>query len=170
MMLDVIRIRRAMVFAFSLVVAACGAPPAVNDAAENEVAELDVANVDDVSEPEPIDVAVRDVARDRFVPPDVRIDAPIDVARDATTESSLPDVTDARDTATTDTSAPCALATPLRCGTACVDPRVDPDHCGTCEHVCAGVHVCTAGACIVPTQIAAGSEHTCARLSDGTVR
>ncbi|XXT15957.1 hypothetical protein WME94_37495 [Sorangium sp. So ce429] len=40
-------------------------------------------------------------------------------------------------------------------------------HCGGCDTPCSGQ--CVQGGCVVPTHIAAGTDYTCAVLSDGTV-
>lgn len=40
-------------------------------------------------------------------------------------------------------------------------------HCGSCGEPCSGQ--CVQGACVVPKHIAAGTDYTCAVLSDGTV-
>ncbi|MBI4703390.1 MAG: hypothetical protein HY744_19935, partial [Deltaproteobacteria bacterium] len=37
----------------------------------------------------------------------------------------------------------------IACGERCVDPLVDPAHCGGCDKACAVGEVCTAGQCAV---------------------
>ncbi len=48
-----------------------------------------------------------------------------------------------------------------------VDPMTDHQNCGACKTACAAA--CASGVCVNVTGIAAGHEHTCAALSDGTV-
>ncbi|WP_437285023.1 hypothetical protein [Sorangium sp. So ce406] len=48
-----------------------------------------------------------------------------------------------------------------------VDLLTSTAHCGSCDKPCSGQ--CVQGACVVPKHIAAGTDYTCAVLSDGTV-
>ncbi|WP_437644218.1 hypothetical protein [Sorangium sp. So ce362] len=48
-----------------------------------------------------------------------------------------------------------------------VDLLTSLSHCGSCDNPCKGQ--CRQGACVVPTHISAGTDYTCAVLSDGTV-
>ncbi|WP_437902907.1 hypothetical protein WME95_30690 [Sorangium sp. So ce327] len=48
-----------------------------------------------------------------------------------------------------------------------VDLLTSTEHCGRCDKPCGGQ--CVRGACVVPTHIAAGTDYTCAVLSDGSV-
>lgn len=38
----------------------------------------------------------------------------------------------------------------LRCGSSCIDPRIDRQNCGSCYHLCDASQACRNGACIVP--------------------
>ncbi|WP_437586259.1 hypothetical protein [Sorangium sp. So ce1000] len=48
-----------------------------------------------------------------------------------------------------------------------VDLLTSTAHCGSCDKPCGGQ--CVRGVCVVPKHIAAGTDYTCAVLSDGTV-
>ncbi|HMR06746.1 MAG TPA: hypothetical protein PKA88_13245, partial [Polyangiaceae bacterium] len=66
-------------------------------------------------------------------------------------------------------SSSCACLSSLtECAGACVDPKSDPNHCGSCGKVCAVA--CDASTCITAVEVSAGTLHTCARMSDASVR
>ena len=56
------------------------------------------------------------------------------------------------------------------CSGACVNLNTSTSNCGSCGKACAGT--CSSGTCTLPTvtAIAAGSQDSCALMSDGTVR
>lgn len=55
------------------------------------------------------------------------------------------------------------------CGGTCRDVDSDLQNCGNCGSACNGV-LCVTGICLQVQSIAAGTLHTCALLTDGTVR
>lgn len=63
----------------------------------------------------------------------------------------------------------CRSHVPTLCAGGCTNLDDDPRHCGACGNACT-VGTCVEGACVTVDQIDSYSDHTCARLSDGTVR
>ncbi len=55
------------------------------------------------------------------------------------------------------------------CNNFCVNTLVDNNNCGVCGNVCQVVS-CSAGQCLVVSQISAGGVHTCALLNNGSIR
>jgi hypothetical protein len=58
-------------------------------------------------------------------------------------------------------------ASQIECNGVCVDSKSDANNCGSCGMVCAAA--CGNGSCIFASEIAAGAESTCARMTDGSV-
>lgn len=126
------------------------------DAVDAPVMDADPAtDVLDASAPD--DVAA---ATDVVVAPDV-VDVP---ALDSPDVVVAPDVVDVPMIPDAGCAAP-----RVQCAGRCVDVRADAEHCGRCGSVCAAGSACSAGACSAVTQLAAGAQHTCALLADGTV-
>ncbi len=64
----------------------------------------------------------------------------------------------------------CAGTASTLCGLSCVDTTTDEAHCGGCGISCPAGHTCSGGACSPPVvEVVTGTEHTCARRSDGRV-
>ena len=64
-------------------------------------------------------------------------------------------------------SCQCPGAMGIACGGTCRDGATDAAHCGACGSSCSAA--CRGGRCVGVAQIAIGNDHTCARLTDGTV-
>jgi len=56
-------------------------------------------------------------------------------------------------------AAPCG-AGELSCGSACVDPMIEHDHCGSCDVACSAEQECRAGQCEVPCRMMLSSPVT----------
>ena len=60
------------------------------------------------------------------------------------------------------------------CDGLCVDLSLNPLHCGACGNACDAVQSCTGGTCKQPASVlaiaTAGGQHTCALLSDASVK
>ena len=63
----------------------------------------------------------------------------------------------------------CCPAGQTACSGACRNLQTDTNHCGACGAVCAS-GLCEAGVCVRVVDVAMGQNHTCAAMSDGSVR
>ncbi len=95
--------------------------------------------------------------------PDADASAPDADASPPDADASAPDAD-----ASPPDAAPCPTGT-TRCGGACVALASDVAHCGACGALCTS-GLCEAGVCVRALDLAMGPVHTCAAMSDGSVR